>query len=50
MNRRTYVVSSEALGIKGELLITVYDAEATIAYRERTSDSWGPPHLAEERP
>jgi len=50
MKRLTYVVSSEALGIKGQLLITVYDGEVTIAYRERTSDSWGPPHFAEQRP
>jgi hypothetical protein len=46
--RRTFIASSEVIGLEGELLVTVYTDGVTIAYRERKSHSWGPPMIAKE--
>jgi hypothetical protein len=48
MSRRTFITSAEIIDLPGELLVTVYDDGATVAYRERQSHSWGPPMIAKE--
>jgi hypothetical protein len=46
--RRTFITTGDILNLPGELLVTVYEEGATIAYRERKGDSWGPPMLTKE--
>jgi hypothetical protein len=48
MMRRTFIASGEPLGLEGELLVIVYADGATISYRERQSESWGPPIITKE--
>lgn len=48
MTRRTFIADGETLGLDGQLLVTVYDDAATIAYRETSARTWGPPIIANE--
>jgi hypothetical protein len=46
--RRTFITTSDLLNMPGQLLVTVYNDGATIAYRPNPSAAWGPPMLTRE--
>jgi hypothetical protein len=46
---KTFIIDGEDIGIKGEILITVYEDRATMATRESMSKSWSAPIRLEER-
>ena len=46
---KTFIIDGEDIGIKGEILITVYEDRATMATRESRRESWNAPIRLEER-
>lgn len=48
MTRRTFIADASVLDLPGQILVTLYDEGMTLAYREQTWHSWGPPMIATE--
>lgn len=46
--RRTFIADATLIGLDGQLLVTLYEDGATVAYREKPWHTWSPPMIATE--